>query len=223
MDLVLSTRSGPHQAEKLRYCLRSLKHLEFDDLVIFGTIPEGIKLTKYIGISVIGGDGWNDFSRIATAANTIKGMGATDFLYMPDNCMLMAPFKPMRFVNVGMMYRKADASSEMVNTLRFLLDNGEMQCIDHELDIPMVFNCDKVRALVEDVGKRGSDYAMRTLYGNYYPEPHMRITNPFIPEWSHYDNPQSAVVCLADKAMEHKQCMRWLQKKFPKPSQYEQS
>ena len=223
MDLVLSTRSGPHQADKLRYCLRGLKHLEFDELFIIGPLPDGINLTSYRKVTVIGDEGANDFSRIATAASVMKGLGCYEFLYMPDNCMLMAPFKPMRFVNVGMMYRKPDDSAFMVNTIRFLLESDEIKSFDYELDIPMVFHAEKVLALVEKAGKKTHEYAMRSLYGNFYPGPHLRITNPYIPEWSHYDDPQSAVVALADKAMEHKQCMRWLQKKFPHRSKYEHS
>lgn len=202
MDVVISTYKSKYQDMRRAYCLRSLKFLSQD--------------TPLVMVDAYGEEaGTSDFEKLLTYANS---NGSEEFIFMPDSCILLAPFTPARYVNTGMLLRRPHETELMTGTIRFLLgrerkDDGSRRIYDFELDIPMVFSKSRVREMAQMVPHR--DMLPRTLYCNLFPEPMIRIVNPAIEQWSHNDDPELAVISLSDTALAHRQCQKWLERKLP--------
>lgn len=202
MDIVISTHPGRHQDLKMKYCLRGLGNIAYDNMILFVDFDHPT----------------SDYSRILNVAN--RDSVSEKFIWMPDNCFLLAPFVPARYINMGMLQRRPSEMEMMTNTIRFLMNRDQEAVLyDYELDMPMVFEKSKVLQMASEMER--TDILPRSMYGNMFPEPFLRIDNPLIEQWSHYDDPKQAIIALSDTALEHPQCQRWLKRKLPEPSALE--
>ena len=204
MDVVISSQAGKYQMLRWEYCIRGVKFLRPLVSATVSTYPD----------DAFG----SEFEKLLTYANS---NGTEHFIFMPDSCMLLAPFTPARYVNTGMLQRRPEETELMTNTIRFLLEREGLRkpIYDFELHVPMVFEKSKVREMAEMVPHR--DMLPRTLYCNLFPEPMIRIVNPVIDLWSHNDDPDLAVISLSDTALAHKRCQKWLERKFPAGAAHE--
>lgn len=104
--------------------------------------------------------------------------------------------------------RKGDSINRMVNSIGYLLQNGQT-CFDYELDIPILVNKEKALEVLDIKGQ----YHFRTMYGNMvHGGDSERIDDVFIDPWTHSMDPEGPIVSVGPTALCHSQCIKWIRK-----------
>lgn len=215
MDIIILHPQGPHAELRLQFALRSLDHIEHENVYIVGEKP-AIPVTA---VSLVPLSGPRREAEVFSAIANIPGL-SDQFIVMPDRCVVMERFVPLRYVNVGNLPRGEGDADRMRSTLNHLL-RADLPTHDYELCMPMVFGKGAMMLLLENISSR-SDMMIRTLYCNTYAKRHIRIKNPLIERWSHFDDPQLSVFALSDQCYEHIMCGRWLKRNLRDRSRYEE-
>lgn len=217
MDLIVTTSPGKRQLERLQMCLRGLSNIVHDTVHIVGYQPsqELLEWLETTGIHcVFTSDPKTEFEQaVMMVRQNSDGPEGDKFIIMPDRCMLMSRFTPLRYVNIGNMYRRPEDQDMMARTIKYLLER-DLESYDFELGMPAVFNKTSLLGLAQSVPHYG--FNLRTLYFNSFPDRHMRVKNPLVEAWSHYLDPPDQIITVSDLAFEHDQCRRFLDNNLPK-------
>lgn len=213
VDIVLSLTTP--DAVLTRACLRGLTHLQYDRLFVIGPWPE-LPMTDIIPVKV---EPWmTEWQRIAAAAS-MESL-SEQFIYMSSDTVVMRSYTPAVYANEKFVLRSPEERSMMVNALSDLLA-GALATYDYETHLPTLME----KRFVLDVFRGvppGKNSAVRTVYYNYLlSRPPARASAEVMKTWTVSDDPQGDVLRIEPKALQGRQCKRWLNRKLTKKSRHE--
>lgn len=178
MDIVYVVRES-EKNESLRYSLRSLKNIEHENVHIIGYKPSWVKNVNYIHREQRFHNKFQNISRnmwIATKTPSISD----NFIYMDDDVFFMRKIDEIYPAHRGLIdlmieFNESQGTDVYVrgytNTKEKLIELGVEYPLSYELHIPMIFNKEKLKYLLELNDKhalKAEIFHIRSFYGNYY-------------------------------------------------------
>ncbi len=178
MDIVYVVREG-EKNENLRYSLRSLKNIPHDDVYIIGHKPEWVKNVKYINRMQRVRNKFQNISRnmwLATKTTSISD----DFIYMDDDYFIMREIDdifPAHRGDIQLMINFNEQQGSRIYVKGYTDTRDRLLALDitrpmsYELHIPMIFNKEKLRHILELDNEHAINaeiFHVRSFYGNYY-------------------------------------------------------
>jgi hypothetical protein len=178
MDVVYVVRDG-EKNESLKYSLRSLKNLPHENVYIIGHKPAWVKNVKHINRIQRGHNKFQNISRNMWLASKTESI-SDDFIYMDDDYFIMREIDeiyPHHRGDIQLMINFNEEQGSRIyvkgytDTRDRLLALGHTRPLSYELHIPMVFNKDKLRHVLElddEHALNAEIFHVRSFYGNYY-------------------------------------------------------
>lgn len=178
MDIVYVVRDG-EKNESLKYSLRSLKNIPHDDVYIIGHKPAWVKNVKHINRVQRGRNKFQNISRnmwLATKTESISD----DFIYFDDDYFVMREIDevyPHHRGDIQLMINFNEEQGSRIyvkgytDTRDRLMALGFTRPVSYELHIPMIFNKEKLRHILELDDQHAINaeiFHVRSFYGNYY-------------------------------------------------------
>lgn len=172
MDIVYVCRSGDN--EELRYSLRSLKNITYNNIFIFGDAPSwcNINTTK---INQNKSSYANVYNSLVAICNDERI--SDNFMLWNDDFFALRPIDTIDIYNIGLLkdviksYElrrvKTSYTKTLKKTLSFLQEQGYDNPLCNELHIPMIYNKAKLKHVL-DITKHDPDIQKRTVYCALY-------------------------------------------------------
>lgn len=185
MDIVILVRPGDSNPE-LRFCLRSLRNIEFDRLFISGYRPNWVRSEETVLIpNNLPRSKNNEVRNILNAINC--NFLSENFILFNDDFYVMKKTKMTHNYNRGSIQGVADMyhgvfgfDTKYVRIMRatneVIKDWGVMEPKSFELHLPLLVNKTIAREMLKRLakdkiniinGNNGLNYHFRSLYGNY--------------------------------------------------------
>lgn len=220
MDLIITTTPGKLQLTRLQFALRSMYNLTntgIDRVMVIGQASREVaEWAEGVGVDLkpLMGEP-SEAECILQCSRYVHG---DVFLHMPDNCMLLAPFTPVRCVTLQGTRVEEDkgAKDRHARTVRWLLEN-EKDVYNYEIGTPAVFDRRRLQELEKLMGNEAlGRMNLRTLYFSYFPDMHFRTKDTWVDAWSHRDDPKDIIINVSDTALNHPRCQKFLEERLPK-------
>lgn len=224
MDVVYILRNrSNNEYRELRYSLRSLKNINYDNLYIIGGNPVWLQNARWVAASDCHKNkALNALDKLMIACDIPEL--SDDFILMNDDFYLLEP-QEIKYLSKGKLRQTVIEKKAEYNGSKYWysMDRTAKKFkdpLDFELHYPFIFNKKKFQAL-EDKYKLCDAFLFRSLYGNYY-----KINGEFCKDNKCYsmsefrNNINNKFISSSDSYI-NTQFTEYMDRLFPELSKYE--
>ncbi len=216
MDVVYVCRPGPN--EELRYSLRSLSHIDHDEVWVFGAWPDWLK-AQTVAVPRARGSYASSYANLVAA---LEHPGVSErFVLMMDDVFIMWPQELVPLHRGEIATGTGDSyHRSQIRRLGRWLTQHDRTALNYELHAPAVMDKPKLAEVVGLVcPEKMRHTAIRTLYGNWHaiggwPVEDFKVRPPF-------EVPHRPFISTNDMSFRDKPLGAYIRDQFPTPSIYE--
>jgi hypothetical protein len=221
-DIVYLVRSGERN-EELRYSLRSLANMAHGDVWFVGDCPRWVKGVRFIRGNLHSTKPRNVFYNLLLACDRVP---SEQFVVMNDDFFIT---KPTRRLPAGHRCKLDQHIASLppgvwhdslVQTRRFLTDQGLADLLSFELHMPVLMNRAALGEVLMRAARHGLPPQWRTLYGNWWQVPSRQMHDVKLrtKEWK-----PNGGQFLSTEDWNFRYVRPWLEQRFSMPSPYEKA
>lgn len=204
----------------LRYSLRSLCNVPHGKVIVAGDKP---RLPGVVHVPV-GAMRNRYMSSTANILAALRKVSTPDVIVMHDDIFVMCPWAYVH-QDRGLLseYLSSNAARGsygrmLERTHEILQAHGVDDPVFYSLHTPVVYDASKLEALIEEFGSEAA--SIRTIYWNLHPQPSETADDVKVRKMSSAIGTMP-IISTTDELSRSSRWRRWIDRKFPKPSQYE--